>query len=253
MTFIWAVSSRRIKQGIVIILAALFTAIFLFVEQDQQPVFSTADGPRAIDRVKTDQKQVALTFDIGWGDEQMKPVLDTLEKHDINNSTFFLSGAWAERHPELVEMIDEEEYEIGSLGYRYKNYLSMDTKDVKKDIHLAENALKDITEKRPVLLRPPSGLFDQDILEVTDKMNVTIVHWSVNSEDWRSPGVKNIVNNVLTNVQAGDIILMHASDAAKQTPDALPLIIEQLKEQGFTFATVSQLMADTKTKTKEVE
>ena len=48
--------------------------------------------------------------------------LDTLKKHEVKSATFFLSGSWAERHPDLVERMVKEGYEIGMLGYEYKDY-----------------------------------------------------------------------------------------------------------------------------------
>jgi len=77
-------------------------------------VFGTKDGPKAVFK---GEKGVALTFNIGWGDEKAKPILEELKRMNVQSATFFLSGAWAERHPELVDQIVKQGYEIGNLGY----------------------------------------------------------------------------------------------------------------------------------------
>jgi len=68
---------------------------------------------------------------------------------------------------------------------------------------------------------------------------ITIM-WTVDSLDWKNPGVNQIVSRVVGNIQPGAIVLMH--QAAPQTPEALPSIISQLKQQGYSFGTVTQVL-----------
>lgn len=120
MKFFFVFNGKTLKNISLILIAAFFTAWFLYIENLAQiPVFSTKDGPKAVYR---GEKDLALTFNIGWGDEKAEPILDTLNKEGVKAATFFLAGSWAERHPDLVSRIVKDGYEIGILGYEYKDY-----------------------------------------------------------------------------------------------------------------------------------
>ncbi|MBO0994179.1 polysaccharide deacetylase family protein [Bacillus sp. SD088] len=248
MNFFLAVNGRKVKQGMFIVLISFFTAVLFFSQSSLYiPVFSTKDGPKAI--YKGD-KGIGLTFNIGWGDVQAEPILDVLEKKEIRSATFFLSGAWAEKHPDTVKRIVELGYEIGSLGYAYEDYTELDDEDVRRDMLKSIEILKKQEIKEVTLLRSPTGHFDERTLKIAEQLELTVVHWSVNSQDWKNPGTKEIIENV-KKAKKGDIVLMHASDAATQTADALPEILSILKEKD-DLVNLSVLITNGNVKTKLV-
>ncbi|MDX8291913.1 polysaccharide deacetylase family sporulation protein PdaB [Metabacillus indicus] len=245
---------KKVKQLLIIVIAALFTAGILYIENVLQfPVFSTADGPKAVFRGEEKANSVSLTFDISWGDEKAKPILDTLKKNGVTNATFFLSAAWAERHPEIVKQIVKDGHQIGSMGYAYKNYTSLEADEIRRDILMAQDVFSELGLKDIKLLRPPTGNFNQEILTIAERYGYTVVHYSVDSDDWTNPGVSTIVKNVNDAVQGGDIILLHASDSAKQTQKALPQIVEGLKQKGLNNVTVADLISGGTAKSTEVK
>lgn len=217
------------------------------------PVFSTDTGPKAIYKGETDSKDISLTFDISWGDERAEPILNTLKANGIKNATFFLSASWAERHPDTVARIVKDGHQIGSMGYAYKNYANLESNEIKKDMNRAQTAFEKLGVKDIQLLRPPTGQFNKNVLKVAKQYNYTVVHYSVNSQDWTNPGVEKIIDNVTKQVSGGDIILLHASDSAKQTEEALPDIIHQLKEKGLKNVTVGDLIANSDARSAEVK
>jgi peptidoglycan-N-acetylglucosamine deacetylase len=245
MNVFYTLNARKIKQGVLILVISFFTALFIFTGSlSALPVFSTEDGPKAI--YKGDQG-ISLTFNVGWGDEKAEPILEELKKQGVQSATFFLSGAWAERHPDIVEKINKQGYEIGSLGYAYKDYSEMEDAKVRQDILKAQEVFEKLNIKDVTLLRMPTGHFDKRVLSIADKLGLTVVHWSVNSQDWTNPGADQIVKNVSA-AKKGDIVLLHASDSAKQTQNALPQIVKSLKSKG-EFISVSEMIANGKTKT----
>ncbi|MFA8440077.1 polysaccharide deacetylase family sporulation protein PdaB [Pueribacillus sp. YX66] len=253
MKFIFVFNGNRLKHYLIIFVAALFSAILLYVEKDEVAVLTTTEEPRAVDSIQTKEKVIALTFDISWGEKQALPILDVLKKHEVNETTFFISGSWAERHPETVERIIEDGHEIGNLGFHYEHYTTLEDDEIKKDIQLSTHVLNELTKNKPTLYRPPNGSFDKRVLKILDEFNYTTVHWSVNSEDWQNPGTNTIIKNVIEHAEAGDIVLLHASDSAKQTANALPSIIEHFQKKDYRFVTVTELIAGTKTETKEIK
>lgn len=209
--------------------------------------------PQAIYKVDTDQKVVSLTFDISWGEVRTEPILKVLEEKGIKKATFFLSSPWSESHPEIVQKIKDMGYEIGSHGHAHKNYSTLSDEEIRTQIRKAHTVLSEMTGTKPNLIRMPNGDFDKRVLRIADSMGYSVIQWHTDSLDWMNPGVDKIVNRVVTKAVPGDIILMHASDSCKQTHEALPQIIDQLRAKGFEFATVSELVAGTEIETKTIE
>lgn len=245
MHFFITVNGRRIKQGMLVLLVSLFTALLLYSQTTVHiPVFKAQDGPKAIFK---GEKGVALTFNISWGDVQAAPILDVLKEKDVRSATFFLSGSWAERHPDLVKRISDMGYEIGSLGYAYEDYTEIEADKVRRDITQSLDVFKKLGIKEVKLLRSPTGHFDKQTISVADRLGLTVVHWSINSQDWKTPGTKAIIE-ATSKAKEGDIILLHASDSATQTANALPSIIDALRKKG-ELITVSNMIANGKVKT----
>jgi peptidoglycan-N-acetylglucosamine deacetylase len=249
MNIFVVLNGKRLKQIILIIVSAFFAAWILFMDNlVQVPVFSTKDGPKAVYK---GEKDIAITFNIGWGDEKAAPILDVLEKENVKAATFFLSGSWAERHPDLVNRIVKKGYEVGILGYSYEDYTDLEDTQIRKDLAKAQTAFGKLNIKEIDLIRAPTGHFDQRTLKIAERFGYTVVHWSVDSKDWTNPGVKKIITNV-SKAGPGDIILLHASDSAKQTGKALPQIIKGLKDKGLNFVSVSEMIANGDAKSEEV-
>jgi len=250
MNFFLILNGRSIKQFSIIVTAALFSAWVLYVGNiGHLPVFSAKDGPKAIYK---GEKDLAITFNIGWGDEKAEPILDILKKKNIKAATFFLAGSWAESHPDLVARIVKEGYEIGILGYNYVDYSEMEEAKIRQDLAKAQVAFNKLNVKGIKLIRAPTGHFDQKTLKIADRLGLTVVHWSIDSKDWTNPGVEIITTNVAS-AKKGDIVLLHASDSAKQTAKALPTIINNFKKKGLKLVTVSEMIANAEARTTEIK
>ena len=253
MNFFWVLNGKKLKRFLIIAIAAFFTAGIFYVDRALIPAISSGDTPVAIYKVESEEKQLALTFDISWGEERALPILDILKEQSIGKATFFVSANWAERHPEVVERIVEDGHELGSHGLQHKHYTEWDDEQIRKDVQNAHRILQDVSGKVPKYLRPPNGSFNKRVIKTIQALNYEVIHWSVNSNDWKNPGVEKIVQNVISNISNGDIILMHASDSAKQTEEALPIIIKELKDKGYSFRSISELLSGEKINSHEVK
>lgn len=151
MNFFYIINGKKLKQYAVIILTALVSAWFLYIQNISLQVFSTDNGPKALYKGKNG---VALTFNISWGDTRAVPIIDLLVEKNVKSATFFLSGAWAEQHPHIVEKIAGAGFEIGLLGYEYLDYEEIDDDEIRRDILKAEEVFKKLIsniKKLPVL------------------------------------------------------------------------------------------------------
>ncbi|MBS4175660.1 polysaccharide deacetylase family sporulation protein PdaB [Bacillus sp. FJAT-49736] len=249
MNFFMVFNGRKVKQLMLILVVSFFTALFFYSQSAANvSVFSTKEGPKAVYK---GEKGIALTFDIGWGDEKAAPIIEALDKEGVKSATFFLSGSWAERHPDIVNKIVKQGYEIGSLGYAYEDYTELDSNKIKTDIIKAQEVFNKLNIKKVKLLRSPTGHFDEKTLKVAENLGLTVVHWSVNSDDWKNPGVEKIVKKTVR-AKNGDIILLHASDSARQTAQAIPTLVKELSKKS-NFISVSDMIANGKVKTTLIQ
>jgi len=226
--------TKRVKFVLALSLAFILIAVsVVYVDANSRikPIYE----------IKTSEKVLALTFDISWGTTTPIPVLDLLKENGIK-ATFFLSGPWAQKYPEIPIRIANDGHEIGSHGQRHINLSTLDSSEIKQEIMLAHNILHEVTGHTPKLIRTPNGDYDDKVVTSANECGYQVIQWGTDSLDWKNPGVEAISNRVLTRAHPGDIILMHASDTCKQTVQALPTIIKGLKEQGYSFVTVSELM-----------
>ncbi|MFZ4454578.1 polysaccharide deacetylase family sporulation protein PdaB [Salibacterium aidingense] len=248
---IWIISSQHMKLYILTGMILFIVIGGFFVNRSIMPVFSTDEGPAAFYRAEIEDKKVALTFNISWGEDRALPILDTLKEKDVT-ATFFISGAWAERHPDITERIVEDGHTIGNHGYRYEHYPRMEEDEIVRDLNLSHKKIKDVTELDVKYFRPPHGDFNKSVLEKVEQFGYSTVHWSVGGDDWKNPGVDTIVSNITNDVEPGDVILLHASDSAKQTGEALPAILDNLKEENYSFVDIEELISQAETDIEEI-
>lgn len=253
MSYFYAWHFTKWKRFLYIALFALIAATIIWSESTGSfSVFSSSDEPAAFVKGNSNETNIALTFNISWGEEKVFDILEKLKKHDVQ-ATFFVSGEWAERHPDILEKIKENNHELGMLGYRYKSYLDQDIDKVKKDILYAKEIFKKLGYEKITLMRAPSGHINKEIIELVEELGLKVVHWRVDADDWENPGTQKIVDTIMKETSNGDVILLHASDSVKQTAEALDTILPGLKGKGFQFVSVSELYNQAHSKSKLAE
>jgi len=211
------------------------------VMQMTEAVAATPGAVQPIYRANVSDKKVALTFDISWGEKTPPKVMDILRQNELR-CTFFISGPWTKKHPEIVRQLVSDGHEIASHGQSHVNFSSLSRAGVAANIQSAHAIINEVAGVEAKYIRPPNGDFNSVSLEVTEENNYQTIIWSLDSLDWKNPGVQAIIERLLTRVKPGDIILMHASDTCQQTDTALPQVIEGIRAQGYEFVTVSELL-----------
>lgn len=192
--------------------------------------------------IKTDEKVIALTFDDGPHPTYTPQVLDLLKKYDAK-ATFFVIGERAEKYPEVVSRIGEENHEIAN--HTYTHPLSISPAKLKEELKKTNDIIHDITGTSPIFYRPVGGQYNDKIINTAINEGYKVIMWSwhQDTEDWKTPGVKKIVKKVLSGVQPGNIVLFHDSGGDRsQTIQALEEILPELQQQGYKFVTVSELI-----------
>jgi peptidoglycan/xylan/chitin deacetylase (PgdA/CDA1 family) len=196
-----------------------------------------------------DIKIVALTFDDGPDPKYTPQILDILREYKVP-ATFFVVGKNAEKHPEILQQIIKDGHSVGNHTYSHRSLVPLSNAGTYFEIMEADRIITEITGVKPVLFRPPRGLYSQYARELLKKERYTLVLWDVSSRDWAEIRPRDIERNVLTSVQPGSIVLFHDSGSLitnyggdrHNTVLALPSIIENLKEQGYIFVTVDDMI-----------
>ena len=187
-------------------------------------------------------KKIALTFDDGPHPAYTEEILEILAEYGIR-ATFFVIGVNAEQWPALVEAEMAAGHEIGNHTYGHLNLREEPYETVRGEILDMEKTVGKDCE--PHVFRPPGGLYGEAVSRAAAELDYTMVLWSVDTRDWAHTAVEDIVENVLTNTDAGDIILFHDYVSGQSpTPEALRRILPELTSRGFEFVTVSELLRE---------
>lgn len=191
--------------------------------------------------VETDEKKIALSFDAAWGNEDCRNILDILEKHDVK-VTFFMTGGWVENYPEDVKAIYEAGHDLGNHSENHKNMSQLSDDEKTQELMKAHNKVKELVGVEMDLFRPPYGDYDDEVILNANKNGYYTIQWSVDSLDWKDYGRDSIIDTVVNHkeLKNGAIILCH--NGAKYTADALDEMITKLKEKGYEFVPISELI-----------
>jgi len=192
--------------------------------------------------INTEDKIVALTFDDGPHPKYTAAVLDLLLKYDAK-ATFFIVGKNADKYPELVLRSYTEGHELANHTYTHSFKVSINK--LQEELRQTNDTIYSITGFSPVLFRPVGGNYTDAMINAAVKDGYKVVMWSwhQDTQDWKEPGVKKIVQKVMKGTKPGDVILFHDGGGNRtQTIKALEEIIPALKKQGYTFVTISELI-----------
>jgi peptidoglycan/xylan/chitin deacetylase (PgdA/CDA1 family) len=193
------------------------------------------------------QPVVALTFDMCQDPEYPAgydaAVVDVLLRYNVP-ATFFMGGDWMRTHPdETAQLASNPKFELGNHSWSHPDLTQMSEEQISEQIVLTENMLFELTGKHSRLFRPPSGFYNDLVLQVVSKHGLYTILWdSVSGDPDPDFDAGTITAEVRRTVRNGSIIIMHANGRGWHTAEALPSIIEYLQGRGFTLVTVSQLI-----------
>jgi peptidoglycan-N-acetylglucosamine deacetylase len=195
---------------------------------------------------------VALTFDDGPDPLYTPRILDILEECQVP-ATFFMVGRNVELYPAIAQRIVQEGHAIGNHTYTHRSLVPLSEAATKLQIMLADRVIENVTGEKPVLFRPPRGVYSNYTRELLKNERYTMVLWNITSKDWTETSARNIATNVVNNTQPGSIILLHDSGDIftsnggnrENTIKALPLIISGLQEKGYVFVNMHDMIIAT--------
>lgn len=244
---------------------AAFKQLFFMVSQDGENIVPPTTNSDIIFHGSRNSKEVALTFDADmtpWMKEQLlsgsvqsyynQQLINYLDQTQTK-ATLFLTGMWIELYPDVAKQLASDSlFELGNHSYSHPSFsgecyglsqISFDEKQ--QEIEKTQQLLFDLTHQTNTLFRFPGGCYSQDDIVLLQEDGIQAVGWDVVGNDGFNSNTQAIVANVLNNIQNGSIIVMHMNGYPNdpKTSEAVPEIIQTLKQQGYTFVTVGELLS----------
>jgi peptidoglycan/xylan/chitin deacetylase (PgdA/CDA1 family) len=190
--------------------------------------------------------EIALTFDACPRKERPEfstEIVGFLQQEHLP-ATFFVSGLWAEHCQEGMKRLAETPYfEIGLHGYHHWKSSELTEQVIASEIERTQSTIMQLGYQPRPFFRPPYGDCPPKLVKVAKELGVLTVMWDVVSGD---PNPRNtaerLEHRVLTLTRNGSIVIMHVNNGGVWTPQALPAIVAGLREQGFQFVSIGQLL-----------
>ncbi|MBR4944223.1 MAG: polysaccharide deacetylase family protein [Peptococcaceae bacterium] len=225
-------------QTVLIALCGLLAAgiLWWFLGNDEASVMA-----EPVYQGNTAEKKVALAINVDWGEDIVPSMLDTLTQENVK-ATFFVTGRFAEKFPELVQQIYQAGHEIGNHGYKHPHPDQLSVEQNQKDIVQAEKVLEKLTEEKPILYAPPYGERGKTCLQAAEECGYTTILWTLDTVDWEKPAPSHetlVERAAGEKLEGGAIILMHPKE---HTAEALPDIIKTIKGKGYQCVKVSEVL-----------
>lgn len=184
-----------------------------------------------------EQKKIAFTCNVVWGEEHVPRILEILKKNDVR-MTFYLGGQWVQKFPDLAKQIAGN-HEVGNHSFSHPHPTFISKRENIIEIKKTEQAVYEQTAVKTRLYAPPYGEFNKTVLEAAGENGYQTILWSIDTLDWKRPSPDIIVRRVTDKAHNGAIVLMHPTEP---TVNALPVLIEKLREKGYELTTVSDII-----------
>ncbi|WP_417168678.1 polysaccharide deacetylase family protein [Terrihalobacillus insolitus] len=213
----------------------------LLVFKQIKPEVTLEDLPPApIYRGNPDKQMVSFLINVSWGGEYIPSILQTLKKNNVK-ATFFVEGQWAKKNPDLLKMIKEEGHVIGNHAYNHPDMKRLSQAESTQQIQKTNDIIKAIIGTKPKWFAPPSGSFNNGVVEGASTLQMETLLWTVDTIDWRKPTKSVMVNRVMANIQPGAMILMHPTPVIEK---GLNDLISKIKQKNLKIGTVDKLLTE---------
>lgn len=184
---------------------------------------------------------VGLMINVAWNrDDSLQPMLDVLETMRAGG-TFFLTGRWAEKNPDLLQMIYDGGHELASHGYSDTEvFPDLTAEEMALSLRKTSEIIFEATGEYPRYFTPHKGEYNPLTLEVVSRHNMRMLLWTLDTVDWSKPGVEAMKNKIMEGLSPGAIILMHPTG---ETVEFLAQVLPLINRQGLKVVTLRELLS----------
>lgn len=184
---------------------------------------------------------VALTFDDGPGPHTGR-LLDMLEQRGAKG-TFYVLGSKVSGGAGLLQRMQAKGHQIGNHTWNHPDLRNLDAAGIASELNRTNDAIRQVVGKAPTTARPPYGAMNATVTAQLGQAGLSSVLWSVDTRDWADRNSQVVCSRAVANTRSGAIILLH--DIHSTSVDAVPCIVDTLKNQGYRLVTVDELLGPT--------
>ena len=188
----------------------------------------------------TGNKVIALTFDDGPG-PYTAHLLDILDQYGAK-ATFFLIGSKVSARANTLRRMQSRGHQLGNHSWSHPELNKVSAEQLASEIDQTNNVIKQAVGTKPNIIRPPYGAFNRAVLDQFRQRGMSAVVWSVDTRDWADRNSEIVCSRAVAGARNGAVILMH--DIHQTSVNAVPCILSSLKQQGYSFVTVQNLIGD---------
>ncbi len=230
----FVISKKHLMVGIAAILSVigiLLGSVYSFAGTNRKlPIYC----------VENDKKQIAISFDAAWGNDDTETLINILAEYQVP-ATFFVVGAWVDKYPESVKQLSVAGHRIENHSNTHPHMPQLSNSQMIDELTTCNEKIASVTGRTPTLFRCPYGDYNNPTIEAVNSTNMHCIQWSVDSMDWKENATaESIANRVIKKAHDGAIVLFH--NDADFTPAALPTILKTLKEEGYQFVFIEDLI-----------
>jgi len=190
----------------------------------------------------TQSKELYLTFDNGYENGYTIQILDVLKLKKVP-AAFFVTGHYVKDKPELVKRMASEGHLVGNHSWSHPDMTTLSAEQIQSELNRVKLAVQELTGQKTMhYLRPPRGIFNERVLEVSRQVGYVSVFWSIAYKDWDTKsqrGAQHAYNSVMSQVHPGAVLLLHA--VSKDNAEALGRIIDDARKKGYTFKSLDEM------------
>jgi len=228
-------------------LGGIFLLFFVGIVAENWIISCKAPVSKPIDQIETDRKVMALTINVDWGEEYIPAILDSLDQGKAR-VTFFVTGRWAKKNSELLKKMASRGHQIENHGYSHPHPDQLSVGANQEEIKKTESIIEGIIGLKTHFYAPPYGEKGVSGLRAADELGYQTILWTLDTVDWRADSTPEIIVKRIVNPairfgikpnKLGAVVLMHPK---ANTVKALPVILDQLAQEGFSFQTLDGLI-----------
>lgn len=188
------------------------------------------------------EKKIWLTFDLGYDNGNTALILDALKDKGVEGA-FFICGHVIDTCPDLVKRMADEGHAVCNHTEHHADLSGLSEEEISAEMTALEEKYRALTGREmEKIMRPPEGKYSESSLEKLNRLGYTPVFWSFAYKDWidnDQPAEQAAIEKIVSNAHPGMIALLHSTSATNAK--VLPTVIDQLREQGYTFGTMEEL------------
>ena len=202
---------KRVRVISNLIIVSIFVVLIAIISPIKTTIHTTVNA-NVFYNGDTTKNNVSFMVNVYWGNEYIEDMLDVFDLFKVK-TTFFVGGSWAAKNIDLLKEIHLRGHEIANHGYNHKDQDKLTKQQNIDEISMNHKLIKANIDVEMTLFAPPSGAYDNELVDIATELNYKTIMWTHDTIDWRDQDKDLIYERATSKLTNGDLILMHPTKA----------------------------------------